>query len=326
MAERESVSGKGRVMRAFLKQRVNWMAVAIAVAMVAASSPWTARGETAEDAAFHAACESLRWRVALAHEETLWTLPPIPEKLSRDASDRCRLALVEILLQARRDDLATPILDAITPPQEETNIKADPLFAARYALAVAQVASKARRGDDLDRALKLFDQAAHAHREPLPRRYRELAALLAHAAASARREATPLDTLTETLQRVVDHLSEGKTDRPVQEQQQQAMKSLDAIIDEIERQLQSADGSREGEPSGSGRRSARRPARVSQPFRLRAPGDVDHRSDIGDTSGWGTLPPKDREEALLRLERDFPTLYRQLIEAYFRETAEGRSE
>ena len=38
-------------------------------------------------------------------------------------------------------------------------------------------------------------------------------------------------------------------------------------------------------------------------------------------SGWGDLPPHEREQALQQIGRDFPAHYRDLIEQYFRELA-----
>jgi hypothetical protein len=49
-------------------------------------------------------------------------------------------------------------------------------------------------------------------------------------------------------------------------------------------------------------------------------GDVDHRH-VGDKSGWGDLPPKQREQALQEIGKDFPAHYRDVIEQYFRRLA-----
>jgi hypothetical protein len=37
--------------------------------------------------------------------------------------------------------------------------------------------------------------------------------------------------------------------------------------------------------------------------------------------GWGDLPPKERDQALQAIGRDYPAHYRDLIEQYFRELA-----
>ena len=58
----------------------------------------------------------------------------------------------------------------------------------------------------------------------------------------------------------------------------------------------------------------------SRPAELKGPGKVD-RKNIGSKSGWGSLPPKEREEALQQIGRDFPSHYRDVIEEYFRRLA-----
>ena len=57
---------------------------------------------------------------------------------------------------------------------------------------------------------------------------------------------------------------------------------------------------------------------------MQAPGKVEQR-DIGNKSGWGDLPPKEREQALQQIGREFPAHYREVIEQYFRALARGQS-
>ncbi len=52
----------------------------------------------------------------------------------------------------------------------------------------------------------------------------------------------------------------------------------------------------------------------------KGPGNVT-KKDIGDGAGWGNLPPKEREEAMQQIGRDFPSHYRDVIEQYFRRLA-----
>ena len=56
----------------------------------------------------------------------------------------------------------------------------------------------------------------------------------------------------------------------------------------------------------------------------KAPGDV-AKKGVGHKSGWGDLPPKEREEALQQMGRDFPPHYRDAIEEYFRKLAAEQS-
>ena len=52
----------------------------------------------------------------------------------------------------------------------------------------------------------------------------------------------------------------------------------------------------------------------------KGPGNVTKRG-VGNTAGWGDLPPKQREEALQQIGREFPAHYRDVIEQYFRRLA-----
>lgn len=49
-------------------------------------------------------------------------------------------------------------------------------------------------------------------------------------------------------------------------------------------------------------------------------GEVDTK-DIGNESGWGNLPPAQRQEALQNMTKDLPSHYREVIEAYFKRLA-----
>lgn len=53
------------------------------------------------------------------------------------------------------------------------------------------------------------------------------------------------------------------------------------------------------------------------------PGDVDKR-DNGQRSGWGNLPPAQRQESLQRLTEELPSHYREVIEGYFRQLAKEK--
>ena len=54
----------------------------------------------------------------------------------------------------------------------------------------------------------------------------------------------------------------------------------------------------------------------------KGPGEVTKR-DIGDSGGWGNLPPHEREEALQQIGREFPPHYREASEQYFKRLASG---
>src|SRR5262249_35620644 len=67
------------------------------------------------------------------------------------------------------------------------------------------------------------------------------------------------------------------------------------------------------------------PADVSRAARAHGPGEVQSKN-IGEKSGWGDLPPKEREEAMQQISKEFPSHYRDIIEQYFRKLASEEEE
>jgi hypothetical protein len=128
------------------------------------------------------------------------------------------------------------------------------------------------------------------------------------------------DTLDHIARRMGDirrRLDLGRAGPKVRKEQEDVVKSLDKLIkkleDEMQRQLMGAT-LQPGSPmpdskiaGGSG------------------PGEVT-RKHIGSESGWGALPPKERDEAMQQIGRDFPSHYRDAIEQYFRRLAAEESE
>jgi hypothetical protein len=79
---------------------------------------------------------------------------------------------------------------------------------------------------------------------------------------------------------------------------------------------------RPGNPQGI---QSNTPAEESRAAQGKGAGEVT-KKPIGNKSGWGDLPPKEREEALQQIGRDFPSHYRDAIEQYFRRLASEGSE
>ena len=67
-----------------------------------------------------------------------------------------------------------------------------------------------------------------------------------------------------------------------------------------------------------------RSSALSRAASAAGPGEVT-KKNIGSESGWGDLPPKQREEAMQQIGRDFPSHYRDAIEEYFRKLAAEES-
>jgi hypothetical protein len=121
------------------------------------------------------------------------------------------------------------------------------------------------------------------------------------------------------MQDVERRLGHGRANQRVRDVEDEVITMLDKLIEEEEKKQQQQSGA-SGAAGGS---QSSRPAPDSMPLGGKGPGQVTKRN-IGDTAGWGELPPKQREEAMQEIGRDFPAHYREVIEEYFREIAKQR--
>ena len=214
-----------------------------------------------------------------------------------------RYYLVRRLVQARLYDEAKTVLEDLTP---ENSI--DP---AGVLIAQAVVFHHFSKREEGLAALKDF--RAVAERETVPRRSAELAKLLQFEwERQAREEET--QRISRQMNDVRRRLGQGRTDEDTQEVEEDVLRELDNLIERLEEEAQRRrqQGQGGGQP-GSQPEGAHR-------AELHAPGNVDRR-DFSPGDPWGNLPPREREEALLRIEREFPSHYRDIIEQYFREMA-----
>ena len=106
----------------------------------------------------------------------------------------------------------------------------------------------------------------------------------------------------------------GRAGNKVRKVEDGVIESLDKLIKKLEEQQCQCNG------AGGDNIRSNSPAQDSQIMGGRGRGDVTRRN-IGSESGWGELPPKQRDEALQQIGRDFPSHYRDLIEQYFRRLA-----
>lgn len=184
--------------------------------------------------------------------------------------------------------------------------------------------------DVVDPATLLFYQAVVAHRlvdreagleavrrlldvpDQCPRRYATLARLLE--ADLRQLQEDSLDHIARRMEDIQRRLQLGRAGPKVRKLQDGVIESLDKLIEELE----AAEQQQQAASAGSMQPS--RPAQDSFPMGGKGPGLVTKRA-IGTKSGWGDLPPKEREEALQQVDRQFPAHYRDIIEQYFRKLA-----
>jgi hypothetical protein len=147
-----------------------------------------------------------------------------------------------------------------------------------------------------------------------PRRYVAVARLMRDDLDGLEQDS--LDHIARRMDDIRRRLDLGRTGPKVRKVEDGVIESLDKLINKIEeqqqQQQQSAGGGNTLRPTS--------PAQDSVPMGGKGPGDVTKR-DIGSESDWGNLPPKEREEALQQIGRDFPSHYRDVIEQYFKKLA-----
>jgi hypothetical protein len=192
-------------------------------------------------------------------------------------------------------------------------------------------------GGVVDPATLLFYQAVTSHRlldqaaglkaarqlllgaDQSPRRYTALAGLIEQDLEDLTED--DLDHIARRMDDVRRRLHLGRAGVKVREIEDGVIESLDKLIKKAEeqqqQQQQSASNSRNIQ-SGS-------PAQDSRIIGGKGPGEVT-KKQIGSGSGWGDLPPKEREQALQQIGREFPAHYRDVIEQYFRKLAAEKGE
>jgi hypothetical protein len=161
-----------------------------------------------------------------------------------------------------------------------------------------------------DEGLKVLGQLLDGA-EASPRRYVAVAYLMQADLASLEKDT--LDEIARQMERVGQKLDQGRAGPKVRKVEKDVVESLDKMIKKIEEEQD-----KNQSPSNTLQSSS--PAKDSTPMGGKAPGDVT-KKDIGHKSGWGDMPPKEREEALQVMGRDFPPHYREAIEEYFRKLA-----
>lgn len=151
--------------------------------------------------------------------------------------------------------------------------------------------------------------------EASPRRYVAVARLMQDDLKGL--QADTLDHIARRMEDIRRRLELGRAGPKVREVQDGVIKSLDKMIKKLEDEMQQQMASTLQPGS---------PAPDSRIMGGKGPGEV-ARKNIGGESGWGNLPPKEREEAMQQIGRDFPSHYRDAIEQYFRRlAAEGGEE
>jgi hypothetical protein len=189
---------------------------------------------------------------------------------------------------------------------------------------------------------KLLEQ-----RKTIPRRYEQVADLMQSDLSDLEDES--LDHISRRMNDVTRRLDLGHAGKQVRTVEDGIVASLDKLIKDMQdranqmqqmqmrqqqqRQRQQGQQDRDRDQNGRERRMARdpedirslNPADVSRAAHAHGPGEVQSKN-IGEKSGWGDLPPKEREEAMQQISKEFPSHYRDIIQQYFRKLASEEEE
>ncbi len=120
-------------------------------------------------------------------------------------------------------------------------------------------------------------------------------------------------------------IGHGATDEGVRRRQDQAVELLDRLIEEAEEQEKNCGGG-EGEGGGQGGQNpgGENPSGGARRSVLpQGEGDVGQLRTTRAKPGemWGKMPPRQREEILQTLQKQFPSQYRELLEQYYTQLA-----
>lgn len=123
-------------------------------------------------------------------------------------------------------------------------------------------------------------------------------------------------------------LRHGLSDTPVTEAQAKAVTLLTKLIEEAEeqekqQQQQNGQGGGQGSRSQSGSQGGQNPSSPMQnsvlPTGAMPEGSLDRSPTARPGEAWGNMPPKQREQILQALRRNFPSRYRDLVEQYYKQ-------
>ena len=222
------------------------------------------------------------------------------EEISVFLQDHLKLWIAQGWVQQGRYSEALTLLEGIRPSE-----LLDPVS---YAFALAAIHHQRA---DKKRGIPLLEWL-RVHRDVIPERYAVLGDLMHDDLRQLK--AGSLDDISRRMKQIRQQLDLGRTGDHVLETEDEVLRMLDKLIeDESKKQSsQSQLAGQGGAPS--------RPAEASRPMGGKGAGQVTKKK-IGQSAGWGDLPPKEREQAMQELSREFPAHYREVIEAYFRELA-----
>jgi hypothetical protein len=171
--------------------------------------------------------------------------------------------------------------------------------------------------DDATRSvIRLLDDVSE-----VPDRYKMVAVLIAFDMGSWQEK--DLGAIARKMDNIERRLELARGGPKTQKIQKEVVARLDEMIKALENQCKgNCNGGacpNGGQPGNSNKPSS--PQLDSYGGKNTGPGNVDPKQLERIAQAWGTLPPKERAEAMQTLTRDMPAKYREVIENYFKKLA-----
>ena len=162
-------------------------------------------------------------------------------------------------------------------------------------------------------------------KKDLPRRYSQTAELMQTDLAALKDES--LDHIDRRMRDVGIKLDLAQGGKKVRTEEDGIIASLDKMIEEEEKKEQdaAAAAAAAGGKMGRGQKQSSAPAPDSGILQGQGPGDVD-KKPVGNHANWGDLNPKERQEVLQSIGKEYPSHYRDIIEQYFKRLAADEDE
>ncbi len=242
---------------------------------------------------------------AIHPQDLEWLSSDVPGWLQ----DTIRLACARALAQRRLYDEALETLSGLQISQV-----CDPASLIFYR-AICEHHLLKRKECLADAKLLLERQAE------LPARFTQLAQLMVADIEPLKSDS--LDEVARLMRDVERRLDLGRAGKRVRDEEEEIVKKLDKLIEDIENQIQQSQQQSQ-QNGGQNNPAQSQPMQESQIAGGTGPGDVEQK-EVGNRAGWGNLPPAERQEALQRLTEELPSHYREVIEGYFRQLAKDRS-
>lgn len=230
------------------------------------------------------------------------------DELPAFESANLRVYLGRWLCQHRLYDEAVFFLQELNPA--DVVDPASLLFFRSVALHKLSV-----KKEGLEAIALLLDDVADS-----PQRYVSVAGLMMDDLKALKEDS--LDEVSRLMDDVERRLALGRAGTRVRQKEDEIIAKLDKLIEELEQQQQQQQ--QQSSSSSGGTNQSTNPAPQSGILGGQGPGNVDRRN-LEAGNAWGNLPPKEREEALQQIGKDFPPHYREFIERYFRRMAESPS-